>query len=273
MTEKKKGILCLGADSKLEKAQLILTLILSLVIFVAAISYVVSCVSIYTSGEDTPFSRGVVVEHLKKLLPISLTTLALVICVGVLSLFTTEKKVKSIPIKSKIQLKLIEKKLSKNYSEEYSSQKNRESKLRGMLIIIASVLSVVMIATALVFVLDSSRYSLDNVNLDIAHAVIIAAVAAVLVFADIFVLSLLLDRSYSRECSSAKSELARQKAAGISPTPCEEYNFNEGHTVFLVRLTLIAVAITFIILGITNGGMADVLGKAVRICTECIGLG
>ena len=28
-----------------------------------------------------------------------------------------------------------------------------------------------------------------------------------------------------------------------------------------------------ILLGILNGGMADVLGKAIRICTECIGLG
>ena len=26
-------------------------------------------------------------------------------------------------------------------------------------------------------------------------------------------------------------------------------------------------------LGVLNGGMADVLGKAIRICTECIGLG
>jgi hypothetical protein len=48
---------------------------------------------------------------------------------------------------------------------------------------------------------------------------------------------------------------------------------NEGHTVLLVRVIIFAVAVTFIILGIFNGGMADVLGKAVRICTECIGLG
>jgi hypothetical protein len=29
----------------------------------------------------------------------------------------------------------------------------------------------------------------------------------------------------------------------------------------------------FIVLGIVNGGMADVLNKAIKICTECIGLG
>ena len=47
----------------------------------------------------------------------------------------------------------------------------------------------------------------------------------------------------------------------------------EGHTVIIVRLIILAVAAAFIIIGSLNGGMADVLGKAVRICTECIGLG
>ena len=40
-----------------------------------------------------------------------------------------------------------------------------------------------------------------------------------------------------------------------------------------VRAVILAVGILFVVLGILNGGMADVLGKAVRICTECIGLG
>ncbi len=40
-----------------------------------------------------------------------------------------------------------------------------------------------------------------------------------------------------------------------------------------VRGVILAVALVFIILGIVNGGMTDVLGKAVNICTECIGLG
>ena len=34
-----------------------------------------------------------------------------------------------------------------------------------------------------------------------------------------------------------------------------------------------AAAITLIALGVLNGGMRDVLVKAINICTECIGLG
>lgn len=39
------------------------------------------------------------------------------------------------------------------------------------------------------------------------------------------------------------------------------------------RLILYALAILLVILGVMNGGMRDVLVKAINICTECIGLG
>ena len=40
-----------------------------------------------------------------------------------------------------------------------------------------------------------------------------------------------------------------------------------------VRIAVFLIAVSFIVWGILNGGMADVLGKAINICTECIGLG
>lgn len=39
------------------------------------------------------------------------------------------------------------------------------------------------------------------------------------------------------------------------------------------RAMLYAVAMGLIALGVLNGGMRDVLIKAINICTECIGLG
>ncbi|MBO7195979.1 MAG: thioredoxin [Clostridia bacterium] len=36
---------------------------------------------------------------------------------------------------------------------------------------------------------------------------------------------------------------------------------------------MVAVAAALVILGIFNGGVSDVFAKAVKICTECIGLG
>lgn len=39
------------------------------------------------------------------------------------------------------------------------------------------------------------------------------------------------------------------------------------------RIAVLVLAMTLLALGIANGGMRDVLVKAINICTECIGLG
>ncbi len=43
--------------------------------------------------------------------------------------------------------------------------------------------------------------------------------------------------------------------------------------IHLLRGVLYLAAVVFVILGILNGGLNDVLVKAIRICSECIGLG
>ena len=40
-----------------------------------------------------------------------------------------------------------------------------------------------------------------------------------------------------------------------------------------IRIALFALAVLMIILGGYNGSARDVFGKAVKICTECVGLG
>lgn len=41
----------------------------------------------------------------------------------------------------------------------------------------------------------------------------------------------------------------------------------------LLRWGLLALALGLILLGVLNGGARSVLAKAVKICSECIGLG
>lgn len=57
---------------------------------------------------------------------------------------------------------------------------------------------------------------------------------------------------------------------GKRPAPKQETHGGRG---IVLRAALYAAAIALIVLGVLNGGMRDVLIKAINICTECIGLG
>ena len=41
----------------------------------------------------------------------------------------------------------------------------------------------------------------------------------------------------------------------------------------IIRIILLLIAVTFIIIGLVQGGYMDVMNKAIRICFECIGIG
>ena len=46
-----------------------------------------------------------------------------------------------------------------------------------------------------------------------------------------------------------------------------------GHMKITVKLSLIAVAITFICLGVYRGEVESVFSKAINLCLECVGIG
>lgn len=77
--------------------------------------------------------------------------------------------------------------------------------------------------------------------------------------------SVLIDKSMIRETKLAKS-CENCEAPDIPVHPPQK-------AVTAVRCIVLAAAVTFIILGISNGGANAVLSKAITICTECIGLG
>lgn len=45
------------------------------------------------------------------------------------------------------------------------------------------------------------------------------------------------------------------------------------YRIHIIRAATLAVALGFIIIGISRGDAAVVLRKAIRICLECIGVG
>ena len=48
---------------------------------------------------------------------------------------------------------------------------------------------------------------------------------------------------------------------------------NKDRVFRILRIILLTAAVILLIAGILNGSARDVFRKAIRICTECIGLG
>ena len=75
-----------------------------------------------------------------------------------------------------------------------------------------------------------------------------------------------------RDERAEKEPLRPEKAGGIVSQRAHAAEKVPGR-LRLLRAALLLAALALIVLGIVNGSAADVFGKAVKICTECVGLG
>ena len=92
----------------------------------------------------------------------------------------------------------------------------------------------------------------------------------ILGLACLIISTLLQGRSIQREYDAILARIKEEKAAGIKAEPREKKPAPDYR---LLRWALLALAIVFIVVGIINGSMTAVINKAIRICTECVGLG
>ncbi len=80
------------------------------------------------------------------------------------------------------------------------------------------------------------------------------------------------EKSVVRETEAAKEQLKAEKAAGIRAEEKAPVKTPDKR-IRILRIALFCLAVCMIIAGVFNGSAKDVLGKAVKICTECVGLG
>lgn len=73
--------------------------------------------------------------------------------------------------------------------------------------------------------------------------------------------------------SKAAAPAAKAPAAAKAGAPLYNTSPETARRRILIRRVLLVAAVIFVVLGVQNGSMKDVLVKAIRICTECVGLG
>ncbi len=153
--------------------------------------------------------------------------------------------------------------LIKKRMDELPSLAKQEESFRRKVWIATGILIAGCAVPCIVYLSQRSHFTdkdpvapIDAMLLHITPWVLVAFALAVIAY-------ILCGKSAEREIAALKGEKM------VSAVVKEE---KASHT-NIIRAALYALAVLFILLGVMNGGAWDVLVKAIRICTECIGLG
>ena len=261
-----------------EKFNKIFPLILSALTVAVGVCYIIAVCHLYFTGGDAPYSRERAGEYLLWLLVPSILLIA-----GCIYGFAISRRVsadkKQPPIDKSMPLAIIKSRVTlSSLTEDVRNAVLSERKRRLTVTLVAGALALLCSVIAIIVATDGSNYSLEKLNasiISVCTVVLPLAVSALGVFS---VATILCRRSEDRELEllrGAAREAGKAVADGAADKPSilEVLREHRELVILGVRVAVIVLSVTFIILGVSNGGMKDVLGKAVKICTECIGLG
>lgn len=264
-------------------------LIVALAIAVGVL-FIVSCVDIYNSQEISPFTTDSIESHFRAIaIPVIAFPCLVVVGIVLHFIFPLEKKTDKVEndkaydtLSSKIDLTKI----------TTPSQKSilRERYLRLGTSFGSAFVWLASLVIILVFALNPANYTKTDVNGSVKDIALVVFVCALIAMGMSFVASLSNKISKKRELNLLKAEVKQNKEIMSGATTFFNIVFldkanlliknlkafvnkNEDIAVWVARGAVFVLAVVFITLGVLNGGMDDVLGKAIRICTECIGLG
>ena len=249
---------------------LIYHILVTAMLVVAGLCLMVACMEIYESGLR-PFSREAVSKAFSQIAIPVYVCLGLMVCGFLLDGFLPCEK-KRRPVEK--QYPVILERLQKKLDLDNCSQKNAILALRTSRGIHRSVTLALLGLGSLIFLwysTDPSHFHSSEVTESMEKAMYILLPCMALpggygIFA-----------AY-REKKSLEAEIALTREAiaeGATREP-DQSQLNcqaaEERTRIL-RLCIFCVALGLMVYGLFSGGTAEVLTKAVNICTECVGLG
>lgn len=257
------------------KVSKILSIATAICVVLVGLLLIICCAHLYFTGGNNPYSAERVGDYLAWLIfPLALTFLLAL--AGVIFNAVTGEKVDELTERTSIEM-------LESYYTRYSPTSfdkrtvaliRAERRKRNIVDLMASMIfsySLVFILDYLIFIAD---FSVDNLNSDVMSALAVCIPIAVFAIMVNFVRAYLDENSAERELEYIKSSIKEHGAPKkIDKSPIVRNAKKKLGYVNVMRIIIGCIAIVFVIIGGINGGMEDVLAKAVKICTECIGLG
>ena len=257
-------------QEKVKKIHLIYGCIAAVIIVALGIALILSCLDIYNSG-PRPYSPESIALRFQRIAILAYACIAIAVGGIIMGLAMPAEKKKPKAIRDeRMTTEKLKAKVSVLSPEDTVAVKKEETHRLLLRIGTAVLFAVLMIYPAIYF-MDGSHFTITALNEDIRKAVCIALIPALIGLVMCFICSELESKSISRETDIYKKAIAENQSIVSPAAPAEPHK--KINAIMVARGALLAVAVCFIVLGIFNGGMKDVLDKAVAICTECIGLG
>lgn len=241
----------------------------SISIVIAGLCLMAACLGIYRSG-DQAFSRETVAAAFRPIkIPVYLC-LALVLAGFVLRLFfpAEPKKPTAGKQNSLILQRLQEKTDLSQCDEDLRGAIEKERRGRRLHRTVRAGLLILTGVVFLVYIFSGDRFQLPDINSSMINAMRVLLPCLTVTFGfGVFT-------AYRSSASMKKEiELMKQANAAAPRKPEPKQEVSCGKHLNQVRTVIVVLAIILLVYGFLSGGTADVLTKAINICTECVGLG
>ena len=243
---------------------------------IAALALATACVGIYRSG-DRPFTPENIATAWQSAAIFVWIFAACTIAAGILHLLypPRSKKAKGT-VFPELRLAKIKTRLArKQYADALLAPLAKQEKYVRSMRISAVAVCVLAATYPLYYLNDLDHFTSigAQLNAQVLGAVIPSLCFAAAALAYCLAVRLLSDASCENAILYAKAiMLLPAPAAEKKPSGKQEKGL-PSYTTFVLRIVLLIAAVAMIVAGIFNGGVNDVLQKAIKICTECIGLG
>ncbi len=244
----------------------VLNILLSISIIITGICMMVQCLSIYNSG-DKPYTRASVAEAFTEIKIPIIIFISLLILSVIFDLLTTDLGTKSgISVNKQFVLNAINRKWDINaLNDPAICKERRKRRTRNIISLILIALGFSVFA---IYALNPANFHQSQINQSMVKAMTVFCLSVCVPFFYRIVSVFLNEKSIKREITLSQSLVK------TAPKQTQNEVVEAKNTaVTVIKLAVVAISVAVILYGLFSGGTADVLTKAINICTECIGLG
>lgn len=246
--------------------------VVSVMIIVSGVLFVLGALHIYYTGESEPYTREIVAQVFSRIAVPVYITLVLVAGGFVFWLLAPmeERKTKRTVLQDD-KPRLAKIKTDGDVRELIGIWR----KIRFTRLLLTGV-ELVLLGRFFVYGADPKNFADGDITGSVIRAAYVMTLATALAFG-VKLFEIIKCESLSRKAARLEKQLLKNDEVRPYIINCKKKgkisDCAKEKTVLVVKSVLVLIAVAVLLFGLFSGGTADVLTKAMNICTECIGLG